>query len=135
METHRIDKDVHLLRHQASSFPEGVLQAFQFIEQANPDFCRRTFYGLSRGTRDGGIAYWAAVEQKEKKEGDLPGLEPITLPKGKYASLEVREFMKNLTAISGAFEQLLTNPDLDPATYCVELYQNDTVICMVRLRE
>ena len=71
MDTQLIDKDVHLLRHRASSFPEGVLQAFKFIEQADPDFCRRTFYGLSRGTRDGGIVYWAAVEQKEKEDKRL----------------------------------------------------------------
>jgi hypothetical protein len=134
MEIQILENDVRLLCHQARSFPAGVLGAFKFIEQANPDFCRRTFYGLSRGNRNGGIDYWAAVEQLENKESELGGLEPKVLRRGRYASVTVKEFRRNLTAIAGAFEMLLTNPDMDPATYCVELYHNDTVTCMVRLK-
>jgi predicted transcriptional regulator YdeE len=118
----------------AHSFPEGVLAAFQFIEKANPEFRRRTFYGLSRGNRKGGIDYWAAVEQYADDK-NIKGLEKKTIMAGTYAAVTINDFRKNMSSIGATFDQLLQTRELDESSYCVELYENDNVTCMVKQKD
>src|SRR4051812_19727768 len=92
---HIISNGIPVLCARASSFPEGVLNAFRFIEQANPEFCRRTFYGLSRGNRNGGIDYWAAVES-HPGDTEMKGLEEKVIAPGHYAAVTIRDLRKNI---------------------------------------
>ncbi len=135
METTTIKTDITLLCAKAESFPNGVLAAFQLIENAAPEFKKRDFYGLSRGNREGGIDYWAAVEQKKPEEPEKTGFESKTIRSGKYATLKIKDFRKNIPEIGQAFTKLLTLPEMDPNTFCLEKYENDTVKCMVRLKD
>ena len=48
----------------------------------------------------------------------------------------VKDYVKDITQIQKAFDQLLEHPAIDPEGYCVEWYFNDKdVTCMVRLTE
>lgn len=133
MHEQRINKDVRLLCAKATSFPQGIMEAFARIEQANPDFCLRTFYGLSRGNRVGGIDYWACVEAAEGEKH--PSLEVHTVKAGRYLTTEVGNFREQPSAIGEAFRQMLKHPELDRESYCVEEYHAENVKCMVKLKQ
>ena len=132
---HILHHDIPVFCKMAGSFPDGVLDAFRHIEKKNPEFCRRTFYGLSRGNRSGGIDYWAAVERRPSDEENGLALETKTISKGTYAAVTINDFRQNIQSIGLAFELLLQNSLLDESSYCVELYENDTVTCIVKLQD
>ena len=130
-----ITKDIPLLCAQAESFPEGIIAAFKKLEAADPAFGNRKFYGLSRGMRDGGIEYWAAVEMQDPAEPQRTGLDQKTLKNGPYAAVRISEFRKNPAMIGNAFTYLLGHVKYDRDSWCVEVYSGDNVECMVRLTE
>lgn len=136
METIVVDKDVTVMCITAKSFPDGVLQAHQKLHALVPPGNNRRYYGLSRPEKTV-IIYHAAAEQLEDNEASEFGLHTITIKKGRYISITIKDFMSDISSIGRAFEQLLQEPDqLDPEGYCVEEYINDIdVICMVRLKD
>lgn len=82
----------------------------------------------------GSIIYKAAAEELSSGEADKPGYEKGLIRKGKYSSVTINDYMKNIPAIGKAFNELLQHPELDQQGYCVEWYLNDKdVKCMVRL--
>ncbi|MCW3121020.1 MAG: putative transcription activator, partial [Flavipsychrobacter sp.] len=66
--------------------------------------------------------------------GDLIGGTHFIISKGNYNEIVIRNFMQQIPAIGQAFQQLITQPDVDPDGYCIEWYvgEND-VKCMVRV--
>lgn len=134
MEIITIDNDIKVFYITASSFPDGVLAAHQTLHGLISYSENRKYFGLSRPENNGDIVYRAAAEELNDGEARELNLETITLKKGHYVSLLVKDFMKDISGIEKAFNQLLTYPGLDPQGYCVELYlgQKD-VQCMVRL--
>lgn len=135
METIVIDQDIHLLCVRASAFPDGVMEAHNKVHAFVPAAGGRSYYGISR-PEQGTIVYKAGVELKDGEGADLPGTEIITLPKGRYISMTINDFMSDIQSIGTTFQHLLQQPDLDPKGYCVERYLNEKdVQCMVRLRD
>jgi hypothetical protein len=134
MEIITIDNDIEAMYVTASSFPEGVLAAHQTLHALIPYSENRRYFGLSRPENNGGIVYRAAAEEINDGEAGQLNLGAITLKKGRYVSLLVKDFMKDISGIEKAFNQLLAYPGLDPQGYCVELYlsQKD-VQCMIRI--
>lgn len=129
-----IENDIRLICAKAKSFPTGVLDAFKTIEKSHPDFCKRTFYGLSCGNAQGGIDYWAAVEYKNGDQ--VPQhLETKNVRKGIYEGELIENFRSHTPAIGETFQQLLKHPKLDRNSFCVEKYLEENVICMVKLSE
>ncbi len=93
------------------------------------------FYGISRPER-GTIEYKAAVEELYQGEAEKLQCETMILKKGKYISLTISDYAKDMQSFGRAFSELLTNPAIDPEGYCVEWYFNDKdVKCMIRLKE
>lgn len=134
METVDINNDISLLYVTASSFPDGVMAAHQKLHSLFPLDIKRSYFGLSRPEQGGGIIYKAAAEELIPGEAIELGLETITIKSGKYLSITVTDFMKDLPAVGKAFQELLAQPDIDMEGYCVEMYPNQTDIkCMVRL--
>ena len=96
---------------------------------------KRRQYGLSR-PENGKIGYRAAIEELLIGEASSLGLESMQIPKGRYISIIVEDFGNKVTAISNAFNELLSVKGIDPNGYCVEYYINSTdVQCMVRLTD
>jgi hypothetical protein len=135
METIHIRDDIKVFYITAKSFPDGIMDAFNELHARVPASQNRIYYGLSRPEKDH-IIYKAAVEELYDGEAEKLGFEKIVIKKGLYAYSTIKDFMKNTPEIGKAFQELLTNPDLDPDGYCVEWYLNDQdVMCMVRLNE
>ncbi len=135
MEIINIAHDIWVLYKEAASFPDGVLAAHQQLHAMIPFSKERMYLGISRPEK-GTIVYKAAAEEKYEGEAEVLKCPTLVLKKGRYVSLTVKDFMKDLESIGRAFNELLISPDVDPEGYCVEWYFNDSdVRCMVRLKD
>ena len=135
MEKYTLKEDIHLICVRATSFPDGVGEAFQKLEQNEASIANRKFFGISRGS-DKGIIYWAAVEEAFKGEAYTFGLEQYVVKKGVYATKIVENINGNEGLIGKTFNKLLSHLQLDPMGECVERYERENeVLCMVRILE
>lgn len=124
---------VSVMCKKASSFPEGIQEAHNSLHGLVKDMKGRGVYGLSR-PEGGKINYYAGVTEKYPGEAKDLGLEVIVLEEGAYTSALVKDYARNPAIISDTFDELLTNPAIDPQGYCVEQYIGGRdVRCMVRL--
>lgn len=127
-------KSTKVLFVEAISFPEGIKDAHEKLHSLLPTIVGRNFFGISR-PENGTIVYKAAAEELETGEAELLGCKTLELKAGKYISILLEDYLKDLQSIGNAFQELLKYPDIDPQGYCVEHYlsQNE-VRCMVRLK-
>jgi hypothetical protein len=131
----KIKQDIKVFCIQAKSFPDGVMEAFQKLHSLLEFPPQRRNFGISK-PEDGKIVYRVAAE--ELVEGDLKkhNLTEFIIPGGNYIGIKINDFRKDLSQLKIAFNQLLTDPNLDPNSYCIEEYIGiDDVVCMVRLTE
>ena len=135
MEQLNIDKDMHVMCIQASSFPHGVLEAHQQLHAQIADKASRQFVGISYRDANQQIIYKAGVEMLQGEEL-LPGTEVFEIKKGIYLSEFISNFRRDVQVIGKTFTEMLKHPSLDPTGYCLEYYvgEND-VRCMVPLKE
>lgn len=135
MENFEIEKDIKVLFVTAKSFPDGIVDALENIHALVPYSIKRRYFGLSRPEGNGGIVYKAAAEELNPEEAELLGCETMIIRKGKYYCITIHDYMKDLSGIGKAFDELLTQRDLDPDGYCVEWYiDNKDVKCMIRMK-
>lgn len=135
METFTLNEDIQIMYMDASSFPEGILEAHQKLHSLIPFSNERRYFGLSRPEKDGTIRYKAAAEEMHSGEGEKLKCKTLVIKKGTYACIIVKDYVKYIHGIGLAFQRLITRPDIDPEGYCVEWYMNNTdVRCMVRLK-
>lgn len=135
MTSFNLDNELHLCYVKASSFPEGIMDAFKRLEDAIGGKENRVFFGLSKPQHNGVIEYQAAVLESQLGEAARLGLETYTLPRGTYVTHVVPDFMNNVAAIGQTFQQLLDDPLLDPDAWCVEWYRGNDVMCMVKINK
>lgn len=131
-----MDKDIRVFYVEATSFPEGVLDAHQDLHEHVPFSEDRCYFGISR-LEKGTIKYKAAAEELYAGEGAEFGFKTIDLKKGEYVCRIVSDFREKIPEIGSAFQQLLSTPGIDPQGYCVEWYLTgrEDVRCMVRLQD
>ncbi len=128
-----LDRDITIYCNKANSFPDGVLEAHQQLHKLVPFSFERNYFGISR-KENNIIVYKAAAEELE--EGDLSnfGLESFTILQGVYYDITILDFMKDPSSISKAFEELISQPDIDPNGYCIEWYlAKNEVKCLVKI--
>lgn len=137
MEKVVFQQDIPTLRVAATSFPAGIIQAYEKLHSVLPAEEGRQTYGISQGNDDGGILYWAATNIMDEQDQQKSGFEPFTIRKGAYASVLVKGFHKDMPIIGRTFEELLKHPELDDDEgYCLEIYLNDhDVQCLVKLKD
>mgnify|MGYP000917337777 CR=1 FL=1 len=134
METFDWKEDVHLLCNTAKSFPDGIQESFDGLENNVPEVEKRTWYGISYMNEKGEIIYKAALNKLTP--GEATEFESFTITKGTYLSEVITDWMKNPAQIGESFQKLLTDPRLDTSFPCVEWYYSaDDVRCMIRLRD
>jgi hypothetical protein len=135
METISLENDIRVFYVAASSFPAGIMEAFQKLHALAPRTEDRRFFGLSR-SENGTVAYKAAAEETFEGEGQKLNCPTIVLKKGKYISETIHDFMNDGESIGNTFQKMIARPDIDSEGYCVELYLSDNdVQCMVRLAD
>ncbi|MFZ4620591.1 MAG: transcriptional regulator [Bacteroidota bacterium] len=129
-----LNQDISLLCVKAESFPDGIQAAFNELKKRIPQNDARKPYGISKPERDGTIVYRAGVEQAFEGEAAQQGCETVIIKKGKYLSKTVTQWQTKMETLGSIFEELLSDPRLDPDSPCVEIYQSQTeLICMVRI--
>jgi len=133
-EVFRLTREIKILCVAATSFPDGVMGAFETLHRKIPSKENRTFYGISWMGKEGNILYKAGVTEIEHGEADKLRCEEFTIRQGEYLSVIIPDFMKNIPAMGESFRRLLADPRVDKKGYCVEIYFNDKdVRCMVTL--
>lgn len=128
------EKDIEVCCVAASSFPDGVLAAFQTLHGKLDRKEARQHFGISHGLPKGGIHYLAAASELNPGEADALGLDRFTIQKGAYLGLTIQDYLKDLGEIGRTFERLLQSPELDPEGYCLEIYAGKEVQCLVKLK-
>ena len=134
MDTIVFDKEISVCCVAASSFPDGVLAAFQTLHGKLDHKEERQHFGISHGLPDGGILYLAAATELNPGEAEALRLERFTIQKGPYLGLIIQDYMKDLGEIGRTFHRLLQSPELDPEGYCLEIYTGKNVQYLVKLK-
>ena len=132
METFNLKDDMKIFCVKAKSFPNGIKQAFSELISKLSSAEGRTLFGISYREESGNIIYKAAVLESFDGEGQKLGCETFTIPKGDYLTEKIQDWMKDESLIGIAFQKL-TITKFDYTFPCVEWYQDDDVLCMVRL--
>ena len=134
MEKHHLKKDIHVFYVTVKSFPTGIIEAFQTLEDLHPSICERPFYGIFHQEENGNMIYKAAVEEQYEGEGEHYHCNTFTISKGIYLTEHIRNFMEQIEVIPDAFRKLSAEPFIDASFPCIEWYKSDTdVLCMVKL--
>ena len=128
------DKEIAVCCVAASSFPDGVLAAFQTLHGKLDRKDARQHFGISHGQADGGIHYLAAATELSPSEAETLGLGRFIIQKGSYLGVTIQDYLKDLGEIGRTFHRLLQSPDLDPEGYCLEIYAGKDVQCLVKLK-
>lgn len=133
MDTYRFEKNITLVCVKATSFPDGIGDAYQQLHSLLAHARARISYGVSY-PENGTIIYRAGVEEQYEGEASALGMETFTIKQGLYNLVTVHDYMKDIPAIGKAFKKLTSDPLIDSNGYCVEMYLNDKdVRCMVKL--
>ncbi|MCX6319156.1 MAG: transcriptional regulator [Bacteroidetes bacterium] len=131
-----LDHPISVYTVKASSFPEGVQAAHMYLHSLVSFSTKRKYFGISHGSPEKEIIYYAAAEELEKGELEKHGLATFILEAGDYLYVDIPDFMKNISAIGQAFAALLQEPHIDPQGACVEWYLDQhTCRCMVRVTQ
>ena len=134
MEIITLDKDIKVICVQAKSFPDEIVEAHDRLHSLIPYSKERRFFGLSRRNENGRIIYNAAAEEIFPNEAEKFRCKTLVIKSGKYISIFISDYLKDIQSIDKAFKKLILQPDIDPEGYCVEWYVNEKdVRCMVRL--
>ncbi|TDE14610.1 hypothetical protein [Dyadobacter psychrotolerans] len=134
MEIYEWKKDVKLICQTATSFPDGIKDAFNTLQENTPNCEQRTWYGISSQNEDGVIIYKAAVNELEDSEAEKLNAESFTITTGTYLAEAVKDWMKDPQQIGEIFTRLLADPRLDYTFPCIEWYnKSDDVLCLVRI--
>lgn len=137
MKNYNLEKNIHVMCVTATSFPDGVMNAYKKLQSLITDSKERRYFGISHSTKDGSVIYKACAEEKEAGEAKKLGLESFTIKAGNFANEYIVDHMKDSESIGNTFKKLLKNPDIDPQGYCLEIYKDfddKDVNCMVPLK-
>jgi hypothetical protein len=135
MTSYFLNSDINVLWVTASSFPDGIMDAFNKLNSLVEAPGSRRVFGISYGDGNKNIIYKAALEENSPDEATLLGCERFTIKKGEYISEHIEDFMKNIPAMGQAFQEMCRDKRIDSNGYCIEMYLNNNkdVLCMVKL--
>ena len=135
MKPYFLNADINVLCVTASSFPDGIMAAFDKLKSLIQSPAPRRVFGISYGDGNKNIIYKAAVEENSTDEAARLGCERFTIKKGEYISEHIEDFMKNIPAMGQAFQEMCRDKRIDSKGYCIAMYLNNNkdVLCMVRL--
>lgn len=123
--------ELNLMYVQASSFPEGVEEAWRQLESRLPTIKGRKFFGTSRLVGEK-IEYRACVAPSDESEPSRLGLETFTIPRGNYASKKLVDWTKQTSLIKTIFEELSSKYTVDSSRPHIEFYRSrEELVLMV----
>lgn len=117
---------------QAKSFPNDIGKAFGTLINLLPTTEGRTFFGVSYQGKNHDMIYNAAVLESFEGEGKKYGCETFMIKKGEYLAEMLKGWKKDETSIGQTFKKM-SEVRTDTVFPCVEWYQGEDVLCMVRI--
>ncbi|MFN8712977.1 MAG: hypothetical protein ACK5Z2_09010 [Bacteroidota bacterium] len=133
MHNWNFENDVAIVCAKATSFPDGVMAAFQQLHTVAPPIEGRSHFSVSWLGADGEIEYMAGATELQTGEIQQSDFVNFTISAGKYLYIDVHDFMKDIPAIGKTFQQLLASHEVSKDTVCIEWYVSDKLCrCMVK---
>ena len=132
MEVYKLKKDIKIFCVQAKSFPNDIGKAFGKLISLLPTVEGRTFFGVSYEGKNHEMIYNAAVLESFEGEGEIYGCDTFTIKKGEYLAEILKGWKKNEASIGLTFRKM-SEVRTDTVFPCVEWYQGEDVLCMVRI--
>jgi predicted transcriptional regulator YdeE len=134
MHTIQIANNINVFCVKATSFPAGIMEAFEKLHSLNPTANDQPFYGISYFDENGNIVYKAATAERFAGEGESHGLETFVITQGTYLAHEIKDFRSAPSAIGDTFRAMLADDRTDKSLPCIEWYNNTSdLICMMKL--
>jgi len=132
MEIYTLKKDLEIFCVTARSFPYEIKQAFGALINLLPGIEGRTFFGIAFEDKNGDMIYKAAVLESFAGEAEKLGCEKFTIEKGEYLAETLKDWKKDESQIGRTFKKF-SESKYNATFPCVEWYQGNDVMCMVRL--
>lgn len=133
MEKYILNEDIKTFYITAKSFPDGIADAYDRLNQIVSQNSKRTFIGFSCPDINGVIVYNAAVIEDYEGEGEQRGYPTFTIRKGEYVSETITQWKEKQATIEHTFRKLVRHPNAECP--CVEMYSGDDMVCLVKVGE
>jgi hypothetical protein len=135
MEIFKLENDTKIICLKAKSFPQGIQEAFDLLSAKLERADERKYFGISHGSKSGEIIYKAAVNELFDGEAEKLNCEAFTIIKGTYLREIIKDWKTKVEKMGEAFRTMIADSRLDYNSPCVEVYEGDDVICMVRIKD
>ena len=136
MNPYHLQEDVQLMCTTVTTFPNGITEAFKSLQHLLTDEQDRPFYGISYFNEEGNIVYKAAATTTSEEEAKRYGLEYFVIPKGRYISETLVNWMDQLPNIGNTFSAMMKDERADSSFPCIEWYKSDIeMMCMMRTKQ
>ncbi len=134
METLTIATDLQVFGTLVNSFPLGVDEAFAQLMEMVPDAEKRSCYGISSMNENGGVLYFAAIEEQEPGEAEKYKCERRIVSKGGYLAVTVLDWLQKTHCIKDVFHDMMQDERFAHDTPCVEWYKNAReMVCLLQI--
>lgn len=135
METYEIASPILVITEIAEDFGKGIGDAFvRLAEKLENNGQKRDCYGIVLNEEDG-MNYYAAFTELYDGEAVEKELSTYVISSGKYQSIRVREWNKNILHIGPTFDQILKSGKVDTSSPCIEFYKTEQeLLCMVKAK-
>jgi predicted transcriptional regulator YdeE len=134
MEIYTLKKDMEIVCVTAKSFPYEIKQAFGSLISLLSSIEDRTFFGIAYQNKEGDMIYKAAVLESYDGEAEKLGCEKFTIEKGEYLTETLKDWKKDESRIGLTFRKF-SESKYNATFPCVEWYQGNDVMCMVKLEK
>jgi predicted transcriptional regulator YdeE len=137
MNTYTIPNNISVFGFTVPTFPTGIGEAFNKLQQLFAPADQRSYYGISVCTETG-VLYNAAVEETHAGEAEKYGYDRYTIEKGDYLVETVTNWPQKLTCIKDVFAELMKDKRINTVLpcVCVEWYKNmNEMLCMIKITE
>lgn len=133
MENFILNENISVLVKQVPTFPLGINETFQALEQMLPDGKTRDYFGISH-LENGKVIYLAAAREKFDGEGRSFQCESQRIESGEYMIVRIRDWYQHLDSIKDVFHNLMQQPSADLTKPCIEWYKTmEEMWCMMKV--
>ena len=122
--------DLKLMYVQASSFPDGIQDAWDKLEKTLDTMKGRKFYGTSH-YENGKMIYRACVIPVDDAEVLKLGLKTFTVPPGEYAAAKLMNWSSQIQKIREIFTELNNNYSANPDLPNIEFYKSSKELILM----
>jgi hypothetical protein len=133
MEKYILKESINVLVKPVLTFPLGISETFDSLEQMLPEGKTRDYFGLS-WIENGKIIYFAGAREKFDGESKSFKCESMVIGNGEYMVVAIQDWYNHLDSIKDVFHNLMQDPRADLTKPCVEWYKTtEEMWCMMKV--